>query len=172
VSERPILFLDVDGVLNSNEHKTRGDVWGMSGYHISQLARVLRATGCQIVVSSSWRRGGIGPGSDFYEQLIEHAFGGAILREVIDSTPLGEKLWTDGAYNRGWEIAHWLGEHPGVTCFAIVDDDEDAGSYAPERFVQTTMRSGLTPALADRLIALLCESETTTPAPQPAASTK
>jgi hypothetical protein len=50
VMNNSIIFLDVDGVLNSR---------------LKNLETILLATGAKIIVSSSWRFGGIGNGSDF-----------------------------------------------------------------------------------------------------------
>ena len=56
---------------------------------------------------------------------------------------------------RGREIDQWLIENRGVGAFAIVDDDEDAGSGHPHNFVQTTFEEGLTRERVDALVRVL-----------------
>lgn len=152
-----VLFLDVDGVLNSNRHLPdcigRGGV-GMATAHISQLARVLLETGAQVVVSSTWRLGGIGPGSRFHRELSFHGDAGEfVLSRVIDRTVDG---WTEFKKTsiRGAEIQHWLDAHPEVESSVILDDDSDMGPVM-HRLVQTSADEGLTAELADSAIEML-----------------
>ena len=63
-----VLFLDVDGVLNSQRLGTPD---GMRPWCVTQLARIVKESGCKIVVSSTWRAGGIGETSDFHRCLLE-----------------------------------------------------------------------------------------------------
>lgn len=88
-----VLFLDVDGVLNSHTHRGQerpGSMMGMAQEHVDELARVVRDTRCQIVVSSTWRIGGIEPGSKFWRELSKRVGGPVILDRVIDRTKLPE----------------------------------------------------------------------------------
>jgi hypothetical protein len=157
---RPLLFLDVDGVLNSARHRGGVASWGMDDFHVNELARVVRRTGCEIVVSSAWRRGGIGQGSQFREVLCACKEGPTVLRAVIGRTPFGDRVGLGDDFQRCQEIAHWLGEFRPDGCrFAIVDDDAGAGIGMSAHFVQTDICDGLTPDLADRLIEILSEDQ-------------
>lgn len=57
-----VLFLDVDGVLNSRTHPAFGfhkeapGLMGMAPEHGAILQEVLNSTGAKIVISSTWRK--------------------------------------------------------------------------------------------------------------------
>jgi hypothetical protein len=127
-----VLFLDVDGVLNSQRLGTPD---GMRPWCVTQLARIVKESGCKIVVSSTWRAGGIGETSDFHRCLLEASVPGddTIQRVLIGITP---DLVGNGEGARGDEIAAWLGEHPDVESFVILDDDTDMGELGG-RLVRT-----------------------------------
>lgn len=152
-----ILFLDVDGVLNTH------DGWE-AGHHghdsldpgpVARLNRLCARTGCRIVVSSTWR---IGPyrGPDGCR---------ANLRRMGVTGPFHRNWRTrDRALNdeltyedrpRGKQIRDWLLAHPEVTAYAIVDDDSDMLPEQMPRYVKTQFKDGLQDVHADRLVALL-----------------
>lgn len=160
---RRILFLDIDGVLNSHAFfDSRGprlDGQDMFDRHIDEAALmrlnyVLRQTDAHVVISSTWRELHTLP--DLRRGLKRRGFAG----RIIGKTPcLERRLRKFSLYEpvpRGLEIARWLKRHPPVDSFAIVDDDSDMAHLA-HRFVQTDMRVGLTDADADALITLLRE---------------
>lgn len=154
-----VLFMDVDGVLNSYAAKRKsGSMLGMCWEHVTEMDRVVSTTGCSIVVSSTWRFGGVEVGSNFQRALSLHGKAGQRIHQaVIDTTIDGNMRWFDRRVLRGDEIQEWLDRHP-VEGYAVVDDDVDAektweGKTHP--FVRTSMAEGLTPALADQLIEIL-----------------
>jgi hypothetical protein len=149
-----ILFLDIDGVLNSHkwfEHlianPREGDHFDR---HIDpeamyQLNRVCSEAMANVVVSSTWRK--------VYNQaaLRIGLRKAGFAHTVIGVTP------SHGFKYRGDEISHWLTEngHRNHT-FAIVDDDSDMGGLLP-RLVKTRFDTGLTTVEADLLIEMLNE---------------
>jgi len=144
----PILFLDVDGVLNSHGSFVRNGepVWRVDADKVALLNEVVRRTGCHVVVSSTWRKGPE-DGPDGCREILRAR--GVRVRFPRD--------WrTDGSLDgiRGGEIADWLRRN-GSPPYAIVDDDSDMLPEQQARFVQTNFEEGLTRAHADRLIALL-----------------
>jgi hypothetical protein len=158
----PILFLDVDGVLNSAEWAERGTMWGVSIGSLdpeacARLERVIAATGCELVLSSSWRRYGDDPA--WFEAML-HERGCASAR-FIGQTPslawkLSERGTILGVRERGDEIQAWLDgapEHAGRP-FAIVDDSSDMAHLA-HRLVRTTWERGLQDEHVEALIAML-----------------
>lgn len=160
-----VLFLDVDGVLNSWAHPAHireiGGRMGIAPEHAAHLLRIVWQTDCKIVVSSTWRLGGIGPGSDFAVCMETADPSRKILDAVIGCTPCGHR---DGILHRGFvrgdEIKYWLvenhpfngGEH--IERFAILDDDSDMGALLPHLF-KTDFATGLTEQIADEVIAWL-----------------
>jgi hypothetical protein len=151
-----VLFLDIDGVLNSRllvesvawepPLGTERDLDIIDAYAISLLDHVVHETGAQVVVTSSWRAT---YGLEALRSLLaRRGFSGT----VLDMTPqLVGRL-------RSSEIERWLADHE-VESFAIVDDDEEAGSRWRSRFVHTTYETGLTREHALRLIALLSDGD-------------
>jgi hypothetical protein len=147
-----VLFLDIDGVLNSRllvdsvgwepPLGTDRDLEIVDTYAISLLNDVVRETGAQVVVTSSWRA--------TYDlaalrSLLARC---GFLGTVLDVTPqLVGRL-------RSAEIDRWLADHE-VESFAIVDDDAEAGSGDSTRFVRTTYEVGLTREQASALIDIL-----------------
>lgn len=163
IGKMKILFLDVDGVLNSEEsflanHEKRCQVADAAGKQdlsafpeycwpmghlsrplIARLNMIVENTGCFIVLSSSWRV--ICKLSEFRGWLRQKGF--LFPDKIIDKTDNNP----DEA--RGGQIQRWLDCHPEVTKYAILDDDSEdiIGSYTtkkhPNNFVQTEWNWGL-----------------------------
>lgn len=152
MTSRPVLFLDVDGVLNDEPYmRSRGwrGVYGMIDREkVMLLNEIVAATGCLIVLSSAWRSD-----TRFRSSFRRR---GAKLRF--------HRQWRTGRICdpepnlRGREIADWL-ERNGSPVYAIVDDDSDMLPEQWERFVQTSFQTGLTRECADRIIALLSAAD-------------
>ena len=137
-----LIFLDVDGVLNSIESMIVNADSGseLCPIRCGLVARLIRETGAKVVVSSSWRTGNLAN----TRALLDKAGAGRIVSNIIGETPQG----FDG--HRGSQIAAWLKEHPGVASYVILDDDSDMLPDQP--FVHTSMACGF--GLDDYLDAL------------------
>lgn len=135
-----ILFLDIDGVCNSQrsltafgEYPTDFSAREMAFFDMVAVAlvrRLCRVTGCKVVLSSTWRY--------FFsaEQVAT-----ALDLPVIDCTP---KSTEEADYaRRGGEIYAWLDQHPEVTHYAIVDDVNAMLPEQQRHLVQTDERCGL-----------------------------
>ena len=139
-----ILFLDIDGVLNTHESLIQNIEFDTAC--LNQLERIIQTTGCKIVISSAWRMFG----KQYIIDTINQAAGyvGNITQAIIDMTP-------DRACNgdlRGDEIQAWLNQNTDlVSQFVIVDDDTDMGNLLPY-LVKTNPQSGLTVKLANKII--------------------
>lgn len=110
-----VIFLDVDGVLNSNdymEYTSKNNVKGIleeiDPKKIDMLKQVLNITGAKIVVSSSWRN------IRKFEKLRELFF--------LYGIRLDEKIPLIGN-NRGLEIKQYLKEHANIEQYIILDDE-------------------------------------------------
>jgi hypothetical protein len=135
---RKILFLDVDGVLNTPT-MTSGRLGADLGKeHMRKLAMIIHAAKCDVVISSSWRH------YPEYMAELEAAFAEFNLPKWVDVTPYvrnGE---------RKDEIWQWLKENNGSAIRAvIIDDESDARLEAFDRnltvsFIKTDMDVGLT----------------------------
>lgn len=140
-----IVFLDIDGVLN-NEATKFGRKFDPDC--VAWLNYITDSTGAQIVVSSTWRHAGL---VETRATLSENGVTG----KVHSLTPdLSSKGLVHVAVERGTEIQAWLGKHPGVDSFVILDDDDDMGALAG-RLVQTISRLGLVGYEAIRAAAIL-----------------
>lgn len=154
-----VLFLDIDGVLNHENHykwlmETDEPTPLQRVYPYSEfnpesckiLNRIIDETECKIVLSSSWRLDGI----HRMNMLFKH-FG---LPQIHDITPsLCERF---GSLCRGKEIDKWLSEHPEVIKYVIVDDDSDMEEHQLPYFVKTNpYGSGLDNEVANKIIELL-----------------
>ena len=130
-----VIFLDVDGVLNS-QINYRTDIFPEMA---DRLGRIITATGAVIVLSSAWRyqifRGQHSLES-FSMFLRERGAHGA---NVIDTTVADEVL-----RGRGCQITRWLAEHPEVRSYVILDDVPSFIAIDDWRLVQTDGDFGLT----------------------------
>jgi hypothetical protein len=128
-----VIFLDVDGVLNSIESVL---VYSTSNklcpVRVGMVARLAKEADAKIVVSSSWRVPGL---ENTKGSLAKAGATADLLDRIIGQTP---KLNTV----RGEEIAAWLKEHPEVERYVILDDDSDM--LPGQAFVQTTFARGFT----------------------------
>lgn len=133
MSPTKILFLDIDGVLNSKRTceafdgypHNFADMKRFDSVAIALVQRLCAQTACAVVLSSDWR-------FDFTAQETAKALD----LPVIDVTP---KL----VGSRGKEINAWLAAHPEVTVFAIVDDIAEMFDTHPIQFVHTDDKVGL-----------------------------
>lgn len=133
-----IIFLDVDGVLNSVQDRFSWTI--ESDKHLILLACIVRRTDAKIVVSSSWRNCGL---LDTLKKRLND-----FLMSIYDKTKdIGE---------RGLEIKDWLDSHSGVESFVILDDEDfDIKSYFPNNFVKTNEKVGLQKEAVEKCIAIL-----------------
>jgi hypothetical protein len=126
-----VIFLDVDGVLNSKQDgksiKLRTDS------HFRLLQEIIKATGAKIVLSSSWRAGFTKARNTLSNRLGEYGL------EIMDSTPVLSRLSC-----RGDEIRQWLQDSgQSVKRFVILDDDADMAEFTDTNLVQTDSEVGL-----------------------------
>lgn len=151
-----VLFLDIDGVLNSHSYNGADRIALIEQPCVRELNRVLRATGAAIVLSSSWRymiHNGAMTCKGFRILLQSH---GVMLHgssDVIAVTP------PDGGSQdcRYAQCMLALKQLKDVESYAIVDDDETwffEGKDDP-CVVWTDGNQGLTRHDADRLITIL-----------------
>lgn len=145
-----IIFLDVDGVLNSEEYlrnsSKRKKLYGeICDENLLSLKKLVELTNAKIVVSSTWRIGCARSGREnFYgEQLfqeLEKSLSNVGL-EILDITPVINKP----GVKRGDEIRQWLQTTKyDIESFVILDDDTDMCEYTSTNLVKTSNKTGLT----------------------------
>lgn len=145
-----VLFLDIDGVLNSEAWFAQQRGRGLSiisnraelidPVAVGYLNRIVAATGCRVVLSSSWR---LHASLSDVRGWLE---GAGYMGPLNDRTPrLGS--------SRGAQVAAWLGAK-GASAYVILDDEPEANSH-PGRWVVTRYAEGLTAREADEATRLL-----------------
>ena len=146
-----IIFLDVDGVLNS----AKFDRW-LQDHHMKQyygyelldqnallnLQDIVFVTGADIVLSSSWRLSR-SCSERLRQQLLPYGL------QFIDKTVCLRQE------DRGEEIKEWLSRHPEVDHFVILDDDEFEMAGLEGHLVKTTFEEGLLEQHAAKAIEIL-----------------
>lgn len=143
----PIVFLDIDGVLNSAEfHRERHRRLGRLGHFdpaaVERLNRLTDNTGAVLVISSSWRQ----YGEDYCRELLRQV---GVKAKVIGVTPiLDDGSTIMRSVPRGQEIQAWLDEHP--TEAYVILDDEDGMDGLRHHFVHTRHEVGLTDGDVER----------------------
>ena len=170
-----ILFLDIDGVLNGHEWDDEAKSCNIRRECVAHLNRVVRETGCRIVLSSAWRyivHGGDMTLRGFGYMLRTH---GVVTEVGATRLIVGLTRKDDDSVDpkglrpdeRARQIRDWLKvEMPlderrapngldTLAAFAAVDDEDHGFAEHGIPFVKTDGKRGLTAADADRLIELL-----------------
>lgn len=148
-----ILFLDFDGVLNTEHYQGllqyQGKLWQdeygafFDPNTVKQLKRIIDDTGADIVVESSWKYLGL-------DAMKEMWMARDLPGKVIDITPslAGE--------NKGVEIASWLTEQANQNIrYAIIDDEYVILDSQLPHFILTNPYEGITEEQANRAISIL-----------------
>lgn len=150
---RKILFLDIDGVLNSRNYMTRvcrGDA--IDPRCVMHLNEAIRRTGCKVVVSSAWRN--LHTWNELIGILADH---GVNTDVFIGKTP---DLFKD-FMNRDDEITAWLeanGQEGDQWC--IIDDELEHLVKLKDRLVKTSFQEkGMTKEHEDAVVRFLGEAQ-------------
>ncbi|MBE6229759.1 MAG: hypothetical protein E7119_04110 [Bacteroidales bacterium] len=150
-----IIFLDFDGVLNTEHYQgllqSQGKPWQdeygafFDPKAVKQLKRIIDATDADIVVESSWKYLGLDAMKELWK--VRNLPG-----TIIDITPslLGKNI--------GVEIASWLSKYAKQDIRYVIIDDEYVilDSQLPH-FILTNPYEGITEEQANRAISMLNE---------------
>ena len=165
---KKILFLDIDGVMNTERQHDRCVNEGIApvdgfGYAfdpkaVANLKRIVKQTGADIVISSSWKFWGL----DAMQRMwIRRDLPGKVIdvtpNNVSDEMLLSVDLeYMDIPAGKGSEIKEWLTTNgQQVTHYAILDDLPDMLPEQQSHFVQTDPRVGITQDDAISIIEIL-----------------
>lgn len=146
-----VVFLDIDGVLNSHAFSSIAQSNGINAECVACLNRILRETGAKIVVSSAWRYMVLGKAMTLtgFEYLLRTH--GVKAESVIDITVGDEAIPFRGA-----QVTEWLSRNKEVRSYVILDDLPAAEfSEHAEWLVTTDGAIGLTTTHADQAIEIL-----------------
>lgn len=151
---RRIIFLDFDGVLNTEYYQGllqfQGKQWQdqygafFDPRAVRQLKRVIDTTGADIVVESSWKYLGLEAMQELWR--VRNLPG-----RVIDITPS-----LTGNASKGEGISAWLSEYVTPdTRYVIIDDEYVVLDSQIPYFIWTNPYEGLTEDQANRAISIL-----------------
>lgn len=163
--QNPIVFLDIDGVLNSVQFmmqhpKTRTQI---DERCVELLNELTETTGCKYVISSTWRM--MYPIEELQKILNAKGFTGEIIgkTENLQIGRFGDSVL------RGNEILQWIknnGNHTGGAFYSeykryvIFDDDSDFLLWQKDNFINTDGYIGLTPKCIYKATKILGTKET------------
>lgn len=164
MSAPKIIFLDIDGVLNSEEWQSSKECQTaseldkdnryFSPYCVENLNRITNLTDAKIVVSSTWRKS---RSLSDLKMLFEKV---GIDGEVIGKTDvLRFNNWNRSVF-RGMEIFKWLEDNKGILTqkihiyrsYVILDDDSDMLYWQRFNYYNIDPRCGLTTSKAYQII--------------------
>jgi hypothetical protein len=124
-----VIFLDIDGVLNCDKTRNpRKLPYIVDKKLLRRFQKLLENTGAKVVLSSTWRVDPIG--------VYAAKYWGIPFIDVCPDRPKSP---------RGNEITSWLKDHPKVSRFAVIDDEDDELDDLP--LFQPSSASGLTPEI-------------------------
>src|SRR3954453_17188931 len=132
-----VVFLDIDGVLNCKQTANpRRFPYIVDSSLLARFNSVLHRTGAQVVLSSTVGCDPIG--------LFAAKHWGVPFTDVCPDNP---------NQPRREEILSWLWDHPDVTRFAVLDDEDDELDELP--LFQPSATTGLTDKIADGVVRYL-----------------
>jgi hypothetical protein len=112
--KRPVIFLDIDGVLNRSPSDARSNEHDVATELLARLKTLVTSANARVILASTWR----------------HETGG--LRKAREAgIPFEDVLPDLRPHSRGMEVKAWLADHPNVERFAIIDDDDDGYEDMP-----------------------------------------
>lgn len=163
---RKVLFLDIDGVLNTKwwytqmDRNTPKDQYGYAfdPRAVANLKRIVEETRADIVISSSWKCMGLSQMEDMWEDRnLPGKIIGITPNSVSDEMLLNADIDSIELFHiRGEEIKEWLAKHGRrVSSYAIVDDMDNMLPEQQSHFVHTNPEVGITENDADRIITIL-----------------
>jgi len=167
-----VLFLDIDGVLNSHEYWDRltadtknkmriipGGEGQIDPVAVSRLEVILKDTGCDVVISSTWRR--LLEVETIVDLFIKKGLSPFYRNRFIGATdtinvPMDDPNRT--TKERGLQIQRWLDANLEYTKVAILDDDSDMAHLMPY-LIKTNILTGLLDEHVVQIIMLFKKEE-------------
>lgn len=161
-----VIFLDIDGVLNTQDWHSRMTKdtprdefgWEFDPVAVENLAHIINETGASIVISSSWKFLGMAKLREMWK--IRNLPG--TLLDITPNTVSDEVLLNANLDEmelgvcRGNEIKEWLSRHEGeVSNYVIIDDFDDLLSEQEDHVVLTDTLIGITEYDAAKAVKIL-----------------
>lgn len=149
LTNQRILFLDIDGVLNSEEYykNCNNSSENFSRFDFSSVSLIkslIEEFSLKIVISSTWRYGAV-------DRLMHELKKNKLLDYLYHDwfTPVIHPA------HRGTEIKLWLDLHPEVADYVIIDDDDNMLEEQKNNFVRTSLHLGMNNEHYNRVRAII-----------------
>lgn len=163
---KKIIFLDIDGVLNTQlwytqmDRNTYIDKYGYAfdPNAVANLKRIVEETGADIVISSSWKCMGLTQMEDMWnDRNLPGRIIGITPNSVSDELLLHADIDSMVLFHiRGEEIKEWLSKHgKRVSNYVIIDDMDNMLPEQQSHFVQTNPEVGITKEDSEKAIKIL-----------------
>ena len=158
-----VIFLDIDGVLNCSTSKSHcvedngRVIKGIDSDKVKRLAKIVEATGAQIILSSDWKDGWrkyYASQKPSHAKYLDNHLYKKGKRTIKDKTPNTNK----GTWFRGEEILTYLRSHSDITDYVILDDtffEDFSIKEIEEHLVLTDYKVGLTDTDVEKAIKIL-----------------
>ena len=132
-----VLFLDIDGVLNSKfyyKYIYKAEEGGsrFDPYCVILVKKLVEEFSLKVVISSTWRDGAM---NRLVNELNANDFTDYLHEDWL--TPVVRPA------SRGKEIELWLDEHSEVKDYLILDDNQKLLDHQMDKFVQTSAFMGM-----------------------------
>jgi hypothetical protein len=142
-----IIFLDFDGVITTDKSDYRLDA-----RKLALLGRIIDATDCSLVISSSWRSISVQTTIESLSDSMDYFNNGIVFpfcNRIVGVTDILAQQ------SRGDEIAKWIADKGFSGQYIILDDINDFLEEQLPHFVKTDGKKGLSNADAEKTITLL-----------------
>lgn len=148
-----IIFLDIDGVLNSYDwyldDRNPGNINGQEGdldpLCIGRINFICDKMSAKIVISSDWR----------YETGFKLRLERAGLKNIVGYTP----IFTHRKLTRGQEIFCYTNIHPEIKQYCIIDDTDDILQFQLPHFVKINSMRGFLDEDIERVCKILDKND-------------
>jgi len=132
-----IIFLDIDGVMNSdiyyrNVDRTIKDWARFDPKVVDIIKKLIDEFSAKIVISSTWRFGAV--------QLLKNELKKSELIKYLHKDWKTPQLYPP---QKGNEIKSWLDLHTDISEYVILDDDESILEEQKSKFVKTDLMEGM-----------------------------
>jgi hypothetical protein len=155
-----VIFLDIDGVLNSQEFLQNNKNEPVDKRNVSILRGVIDKTGAVIVMSSAWRLwfdDNMMPKEGYSQYLYDilSELGIKIFAKTPDFSTEEIRAKKTFSHIKAKEIIAWLNEHRSVEKYAVIDDLDLMNEEVNARLIKINGQVGITEEDAIRVIDMI-----------------
>jgi hypothetical protein len=155
-----VIFLDIDGVLNSEKFLKNNHGEAIDRINVSILKNVIDKTGAVVVMSSAWRLwfdDNMMPREGYSQNLhdILSEFGIKLFGKTPDFSTDEIRINKTFSHVKAKEIIAWLNENQSVDKYAVIDDLDLRNEEVNAHLVRTNGQVGITEKDAMRVIDII-----------------